>query len=192
MDLFMPKKSLHVAETTVLLTEEQKRRLWRKILGDIGEQIVSQFLTSNGWQIVCRKFRVGRSPEVDIIAISPEKVTIFIEVKTRTIWSDCASTWFESATQSIDARKQKRIISASRRYRIANQDCQLANCRYDIFLVGLSYKLARNLVDLKSDEGVDNFALSDVIDFQIAEHVSGRGSSDLQFIHYESAFVTNF
>lgn len=187
----MPKKTLRTAETAAPLTAEQRRRLWRKALGDTGEQIVVQFLRRKQWQIIYKKFRVGRSPEVDIIAISPDDVTVFIEVKTRTISSGSDSAWHESAAQSIDWRKQKRIISASRRYRIANQDCQLANCRYDIFVVGLSYKLAVNLVDLKNDSS-KTFLLFDEIDKRIVEYESGRGSSDLQFIHFESAFVTDF
>lgn len=191
----MPKKTLRAAETSLSLTEKQRHQLWRKRLGDIGEQIVSQFLTLNGWQIECRKFRVGRSPEVDIIAISPDDVTTFIEVKTRTIWSDCASTWYQSPTDSIDLRKQSRIISASRRYRIANKDCQLANCTYDIFLVGMSHKLALKLVDLKneslSNESLNNLLLAE-IDFLIDQHLTGPASKDLQLIHYPSAFVTNF
>jgi len=126
-----------------------QKRLWRKTLGDIGEQIVAQHVTLCGWQILSRKFRMGRSSEVDIIAISPEETTTFIEVKTRIIWPDSVNTWHESATQSIDARKRKRIIAASRRYRVANQDYDISKCRYDVFLVGITRKLAQNLVDLK-------------------------------------------
>ena len=191
----MPKKILSAAETSEPLTEKQRRHLWRKKLGDIGEQIVAQILTVDGWQIVCKKFRVGRSPEVDIVAISPDDVTTFIEVKTRTISSECASTWYMSPTDSIDLRKQKRIISASRRYRIANQECQLANCTYDIFLVGLSYNVAHKLVDLKheslSNESLNNL-LHEEIEFLIEQNLLGSASADLQLIHYPSAFVTNF
>jgi putative endonuclease len=189
MVLFMAKKRERA--TGVPLTDCEKKRLWRKLLGDIGEQIIVQFLIASGWQIVCRKFRVGRSPEVDIIAISADGVTTFIEVKTRTIWSDSAFTWHESATQSIDWRKQKRVIAASRRYRIANCDYDISKCRYDIFLVGLSFKLASNLVDLKTNSS-NSSLLVEAIDDRISEHLSGRAPAGLELIHLESAFVTNF
>ncbi len=188
----MPKKRACATDSVMApITDSDKRRLWRKRLGDIGEQIVVQFLELNAWRIVCRKFRIGRSPEVDIIAISPEGITVFIEVKTRTIWSDSVATWHESAIQSIDSHKQKRVISASRRYRLANFDYDLSHCRYDIFLVGLSHKLASDLVSLKTD-APDSSLWVDLIDRQISNLAVGETNGCLALLHFESAFATNF
>jgi putative endonuclease len=188
----MPKKRACATDSAMApITDSDKRRLWRKLLGDIGEQIVVQFLELNHWRIVCRKFRIGRSPEVDIIAISPDGITVFIEVKTRTIWLDSVATWHESAIQSVDLRKQKRVISASRGYRLANFDYDLSHCRYDIFLVGLSHKLASNLVNLKMD-APDSSLWVDMIDLEIANIRVGETNACLALLHFESAFVTNF
>lgn len=185
----MPSKRERTFATSSPSVRE-RRRLWRKTLGDIGEEIVLQYLILNDWNIVCTKFRVGRSPEVDIIANSPDGATVFIEVKTRTIWSECTSTWFEAPMQAIDAAKQKRIISASRRFRIATQNCEIARCRYDVILLGLSSKLASKLADLKFS--ADSSLLQEEIDYQISEYLSGRGGTSLDLIHCQSAFVTNF
>jgi len=54
---------------------------YRKDVGDWGERIASDYLISNGYQILERNFYT-RYGEIDIVASKDEDI-IFVEVKTR-------------------------------------------------------------------------------------------------------------
>ena len=53
----------------------------KKQTGNIGEDIACDYLVKNKYKIIARNFRT-KFGEIDIIAKSPEKITIFCEVKT--------------------------------------------------------------------------------------------------------------
>lgn len=65
--------------------------------GNLGEDIASQYLQKNGWEIIERNFST-RWGEVDIIA-SKKEVLSFVEVKTKT------SDNFGSPEQMINRNK---------------------------------------------------------------------------------------
>lgn len=73
--------------------------------GTIGEEIASSMLAKKGYRIVQRNFTV-RGGEIDIIALKNGRL-IFVEVKTR--WNEKFGTGLES----IDTRKQRRILQAA-------------------------------------------------------------------------------
>ena len=50
-------------------------------IGRIGEEAVCEFLTSSGYEITNRNYRI-KGGEIDIIAVDSEYI-IFVEVKTR-------------------------------------------------------------------------------------------------------------
>ena len=50
--------------------------------GRLGEQHAAAFLEEKGYRIAACNFRTGRG-ELDLIAWSPEKILVFVEVKTR-------------------------------------------------------------------------------------------------------------
>ena len=54
----------------------------KKRLGAFGEQCAIDYLKRNEYQIICRNFHAGVG-EIDIIALSPCKTLVFVEVKTR-------------------------------------------------------------------------------------------------------------
>ncbi len=54
----------------------------RKELGALAEEHAARYLASRGYRIRARNFRVGRGPEVDIIAEHREAL-VFVEVKSR-------------------------------------------------------------------------------------------------------------
>lgn len=91
----------------------------KNVLGERGEKLAADHLSSQGYRIVVTNFRVpiGRNGkgvqvtgEIDIIALDGDTLC-FIEVKTR------RSADFAPVLSAIDARKQRQIIRAARVYR---------------------------------------------------------------------------
>jgi len=169
---------------------DDEKRLWRKSLGNVGERLVCTYLSHLGWKILKSKFHVGRSPEVDVIAINPDGITVFIEVKTRTMTAGFnESEWFYTVAQSINERKQSKIVSAARRFRSSTQG-RFSQCRFDVILVGLSWQLATKLVRVSREDEENH--LNEVFEEQINRFVSGNAQAQITVIHCEAAFVKNF
>lgn len=89
------------------------------IIGAAGERQALNYISRNGYRIVCANFKtpVGRNRrgalitgEIDLIACD-QATLCFIEVKTR------RSDEFASPLAAIDLRKQRQIIRAARMYR---------------------------------------------------------------------------
>ena len=80
----------------------------RRRAGDVAEEAVARHLSGNGWTIVARNVRVGRS-ELDIVAIEPTPVPalVFVEVRSATV------TRFGAPVESVDARKVSRLYRAA-------------------------------------------------------------------------------
>ena len=74
-------------------------------LGPFGEEKAAEYLTANGYKILCRNFRC-KAGEIDIVAIE-EKTILFIEVKTRADLS-CGLP-----CEAVDKKKRYRIIRAA-------------------------------------------------------------------------------
>lgn len=77
-------------------------------LGIEGEDMAADYLSSSGYVILERRFRI-HSIEIDIIA-SKGKELVFVEVKTR------SSDFFASPESAVNVRKQKRMILAADYY----------------------------------------------------------------------------
>jgi putative endonuclease len=70
-------------------------------LGQRGEQIVAEYLTNLGWQILDRNWR-GRDGELDLVA-SDHRTLVVVEVKTR------SGVGFGSAVSAVTYRKYARL-----------------------------------------------------------------------------------
>lgn len=53
-----------------------------RALGEAGEEHAAAWLHDAGWLVLARNFR-SRYGELDIVALDPERVIVFVEVKTR-------------------------------------------------------------------------------------------------------------
>jgi len=181
-------------ERCVLLLEGVRRmndekRLWRKRLGDIGEALVMRYLTQCGWHLLRSKFRIGRSSEIDLVMRNPEGVTVFIEVKTRALAQINNQDWYESVSQTLNWRKQKKILSAARSYKVETAD-HSSEYRFDVIMLGLSSTLAKELVHTVGK--LDLSYESDCINRQVSKMFVAEASEHVCLIHCESVFVTNF
>lgn len=123
------------------VTEQDKRPLARRTseLGRRGEQLAAEFLEANGYRIVLANFTVpiGRNTrgaavtgEIDIVAVEDD-VLCFVEVKTR------SSDEFADPAATVNRRKQRQIIRASRVYRRAFGLSEMER-RFDVVSIVLS------------------------------------------------------
>ncbi len=66
-----------------MATEEKNaKRNKNKLTGAFGEDIIVNFLTHRGYEIIEKNWRI-REGEIDIVALAPNGIFTFVEVKTR-------------------------------------------------------------------------------------------------------------
>ena len=94
--------------------------------GALGEEAAAGFLRAGGYRIVARNHRC-RLGEVDIIAEKGE-LLVFVEVRTR------ATSLFGSPEETVDPRKQRRVIAAARDY-LARRSGRGKSARFDVIAV---------------------------------------------------------
>lgn len=86
--------------------QDNKLRAPHLKLGQIGEELVVEFLEMTKHEILERNWRSGRA-EIDIIAQTNDSTLLFIEVKTR------SKVDFGLGSQSIGKRKKQLILDAA-------------------------------------------------------------------------------
>jgi putative endonuclease len=118
-------------------------QLSNRELGNIGEDIATQFLQDLGYQILDRNFRSGRT-EIDIIA-SNSRTLVFCEVKTRR----SRSHGFPS--EAITAIKLEHIRSAALGW-LACHKVRYIGIRFDAVSVFYSSKSNYEITHLKGIE----------------------------------------
>lgn len=106
----------------------------KKILGNLGENLVAELLKAQGWQILATQWHC-RWGELDIVACDRQWL-IFVEVKTRS-----PNNWDLNGALAISKSKQKKIhLSALDFLRWHPQLCDLS-CRFDVALVTMNVNL---------------------------------------------------
>ena len=104
-----------------------------KRTGDKGEQIAVEFLIKNGYTILQRNFRSGKS-EIDIIATQNDFI-VFIEVKTRSEHQN------NTPGDLLSHAQQNRITNAAHDY-IVEKDLNL-EARFDLMIIVLEQNKAK-------------------------------------------------
>lgn len=77
----------------------------RQVLGRDGESLAAEALLREGYKILARNHREGRTGEIDLIAEDPEGELVFVEVKT--VSSSVTGHPLERITPAKQARLQK-------------------------------------------------------------------------------------
>ncbi len=72
------------------------------VTGKTGENFTATYLIERGYQILDRNWRI-KEGELDLVALSPDKEIVFVEVKTR------SSAAYGDPLESISATKLQRI-----------------------------------------------------------------------------------
>ena len=75
-------------------------------LGKLGEEFAKNFMTAEGYEILCSNFNCALG-EIDLIAKKEEKI-VFVEVKTR------ISQKFGLPSDAVDAAKRRKIVNTAR------------------------------------------------------------------------------
>ncbi len=88
-------------------------------LGKDGEDLAARLLEDDGYEIVARNWRAGRTGEIDIVArrSDPESgrdVLVFVEVKTR------ASVRYGTPAESLTPEKQAKLLALAEKYLAEN------------------------------------------------------------------------
>jgi putative endonuclease len=104
--------------------------------GELGEEVVAQWLISRGNEILHRRWR-SRGGEIDLIAIEPtegkfgpSETLIFVEVKTRD-----RRNWDEDGLLAIDERKQAKLINTAILFLAKHPHLAEYPCRFDVAIV---------------------------------------------------------
>ena len=96
-----------------------------KKLGTEGERLAGEYLAGNGYVILERNYRSGRS-EIDLI-VSKDDVLVFVEVKTR------SRVDFGMPEDWVDEKKAEMITSGAEDYLEENE--WNGNIRFDIVAI---------------------------------------------------------
>lgn len=95
-------------------------------LGKLGEELATQYLLREGYDILERNFVYDKA-EIDIIAQKDEGVVVIVEVKTRN------SAAFGNPQEFVSKSKIKLLVKAANEYIIVRQ--LDAEVRFDIIAV---------------------------------------------------------
>jgi putative endonuclease len=103
----------------------RRRPGWNTTFGEAAERFAARLLEGEGLVVEARRYRV-HGGEIDLVA-RDGIVLVFVEVKAR------RSNAFGVAAESVGRRKQRRLLTAARRY-LAETGFRGA-CRFDVIAV---------------------------------------------------------
>ncbi len=107
-------------------------------IGKYGEMLAAHYLERKGYHIVDTNVH-SRFGEIDIIAVSPEQVLVFCEVKTRT------NSRYESPERAIDVRKLQKMWKTMKIY-LSKHPVAYAGYRVDSIALSLNREEKRCIV----------------------------------------------
>jgi len=110
--------------------ERGHRRAHTRARGAAGEALAADHLERLGFRIVARNVHL-RVAELDLVALDGPALVI-VEVRTR------SSARFGSAAESVDARKQARLVRAARELLARGGLPRFARVRFDVVAIDAS------------------------------------------------------
>lgn len=120
---------------------KQKRDPTKTEIGNTGEKVVTEYLVTQGWQILEHQWRC-RWGEIDIVAQQGFWI-IFVEVKTRQ-----KQNWDEQGRLAVSLIKQRKLSRAAQVYLTRLEQSEDYTYRFDVALVehsGSDYKVLEYL-----------------------------------------------
>lgn len=98
-------------------------------IGVLGEELVAQWLKSQGWVILHHRWRC-RWGEIDIIARNSSPMLVFVEIKTRS-----RGSWDAGGLLSITRHKQTKLHRTAQCFLARYPHLVDYPCRFDVALV---------------------------------------------------------
>lgn len=92
--------------------------------GKAAETLAEQFLQRQGLRSLCKNYRC-RIGEIDLIMMHDDTL-VFVEVRLRT------NPNFSSAAESVNGRKQQKIMRTAQLYLQQHQLSERVGCRFDV------------------------------------------------------------
>ena len=124
-------------------------------LGNLGEDIACQYLVEKGFKIIGRNYRKPWG-EIDIIAKSPDKTLVFVEVKTMQTSGDSANNSAKSLMpeDQLTTAKLQKLQKTSQLY--AGQYPKLIKDKkgWRIDLVCINFYVDENEYDARHYENI--------------------------------------
>lgn len=93
--------------------------------GKKAENLAEQFLTQNNLTTLKRNY-LCKSGEIDLIMMDKDEL-VFIEVRAR------GKAEYGSAAETVDIKKQRKIISSAKLFLLENPHLSKHMCRFDVF-----------------------------------------------------------
>ncbi len=103
-------------------------KMYKKNLGEKGEEISIDFLRGKGYKILKRNYRFGHK-EIDVVA-KDKNTIVFVEVKTG------RSKKFGEPFEKVDLNKQKKLIEVAKAF-IQENEIEDCDFRFDVISVNL-------------------------------------------------------
>lgn len=100
-----------------------------RALGETLETVALHYLETNGLTLICRNFQC-KLGEIDLI-MREAQMLVFVEVRFR------RSERFGSAAETVNRRKQRRLIHTAQLYLNLQRFSQRNPCRFDILGITL-------------------------------------------------------
>ncbi len=102
----------------------------RKKLGNRGENEAEKYLVTQGYEILCRNFRMGRG-ELDLICHKNRELVI-VEVKS------VRGHVYENGIERLSYKQQQKLIKTTYRYLASAVPFTPVSVRFDVILVDFS------------------------------------------------------
>jgi putative endonuclease len=99
-------------------------KAWRRRKGGRFEQLALGWLQAQGLRLIYRNYRC-KCGEIDLV-MREHDVLVFVEVRFRGLHSQVP------ACETVDARKQQKLVRTARHFLLHNAALALHPCRFDV------------------------------------------------------------
>jgi putative endonuclease len=104
-----------------------------KTAGQWGEQLLQEWLTTQAWEILGQNWHCPWG-ELDLVALNPDQIVAFIEVKTRKLQSHSHS-FDHGGLLAITPTKQAKLIHTAQLFLERYPHWADYPCRFDVALI---------------------------------------------------------
>lgn len=98
-------------------------------MGQLAEDLVAQWLIGQSYQIVARRWHCCWG-ELDLVALTPDKILVFVEVKARS-----RGNWDAGGRLAVTPKKQIKLTRSAQSFLAMQPQLAEHPCRFDVAIV---------------------------------------------------------